>query len=87
MAPSGECTQITITGNEVYANGTGYIGNTTYRIDSYTAPRPVKKETKKERVSRIATEKMLASRHVFDQKTMTVKNYKQICKPRHRLHH
>lgn len=87
MAPSGECTQITITGNEIYADGTGYMGNTTYRIRSYTALQPVKKETKKEKTARIAKEKMYASRHVFDQKTMNLKHIKQICKPRHRLHH
>lgn len=84
MAPSGECTQITITGNEVYASGTGYMGNTTYRIRSYTSTQPVKKETKKERIARVAKEKMYASWKMFNQKTLGIIQVKQFAKPRHR---
>jgi hypothetical protein len=49
---------------------------------------PVRKiETKKERIKRIATEKMLASWKTFNEKTKTIIKIKQVCKPKHKLSH
>lgn len=45
--------------------------------------KPVKAETKKEREKRIASEKMLASWKIYNQKTPTIIEVKQICKPQH----
>lgn len=45
--------------------------------------KPMKVETKKERIKRIAIEKMLASWKMHNQKTQTIIEIKQICKPRH----
>lgn len=76
MAPSSvfEVTHIsTFRGTNIYyANGIGYI-------------KPKKVETKKERIQRIAKEKMFASWKLFNQKTPTVIEIKQFCKPRHNL--
>ncbi len=42
-----------------------------------------KKETKKERIKRIATELMFESWNLHDQITLTIIKIKQYCKPRH----
>lgn len=52
---------------------------------SFTYPFLKKVETKKERIERIAKENMLASHKTYNQKTPTVKQTKQICKPIHRI--
>lgn len=57
-----------------YANGIGYV-------------QPKKVETKKERIKRIAIEKMHASWKKYNQKTPTTIEIKQICKPIHRIGH
>ena len=44
-----------------------------------------KVETKKERIKRIAAEKMYASWITYQEKTMTIRLTKQVCKPRHLL--
>lgn len=44
-----------------------------------------KKETKKQRILRIAKEKMLASWKTYNQKTPYVIDMKQLCKPKHKL--
>lgn len=53
----------------VYANNIGYIQR--------------KVETKKERIKRIAKEKMYASWKTFNQRTPTIIEIIQICKPKH----
>jgi len=45
----------------------------------------IKKETKKQRISRIAKEKMLSSWNSFNQKTLNIKEIKQICKPKNNI--
>lgn len=42
-----------------------------------------KYETKKEKIKRIAKEKMFASWKTYNQKTEKILDIKQICKPRH----
>jgi hypothetical protein len=44
-----------------------------------------KVETKKEKLDRISKTKMLASWKKYDEKTPTVKQIKQMCKPVHRI--
>lgn len=44
---------------------------------------PVKKETKKQKIARIAKEKMYASWKTFNDKGRNIIQVKQICKPRH----
>jgi hypothetical protein len=44
-------------------------------------------ETKKQRIERLAREKMFASWKVHNDKTMTIKEVIQICKPQHKLNH
>lgn len=44
-----------------------------------------KVESKKDRIARIAKEKMLASHKTYNQKTPTIKHIKQVCKPAHRI--
>ncbi len=51
--------------------------------NNYSAP---KVETKKERIKRIAKEKMFASWKSFNQKTEKIIEIKQICKPQHRIY-
>ena len=83
MAPSwgtGD-SMITYTGYETYASDSYYVGQ--YRTKNYH--KVVKKETKKERTIRISKEKMLASRMVFNQKSMSIIQVKQFAKPRHRI--
>jgi hypothetical protein len=66
-------TQIRITGSETYANGIGY------------QQAKIKPETKKERVKRVAKERMYASWNSYNDKTETIKEIKQLCKPRHKV--
>lgn len=47
----------------------------------------VKQETKKEKIKRLAKEKMYASWKTIDRKTSTINEIKQICKPRHTIGH
>lgn len=63
---------VQVSGELVYANGIGYI-------------KSKKAETKKERTKRISTEKMLASWKIHNDKTPTIIEIKQICKPIHRV--
>jgi len=49
---------------------------------SFPAKKP---ETKKERTARIAKERMLASWKTHNQKTISVIELKQVCKPKHNL--
>lgn len=49
---------------------------------TYTTP-----ETKKQREARIAAERMYASWSVYNMKTLSLKDVKQICKPRHLLNY
>lgn len=44
-------------------------------------------ETKKEKEDRIAKERMFASWKTYNDKTETIKEIKQICKPRHKINH
>lgn len=46
-----------------------------------------KPETKKEKIARIAKEKMYASWKTFQQNHISIIQVKQICKPRHKLTH
>ena len=46
-----------------------------------------KVETKKERIKRIAKEKMYASWKTYNDRTVTIKEIKQICKPMHKINH
>ncbi len=45
-----------------------------------------KRETKKEKIKRIAKEQMLASWKVYNQKTENIIEIKQFCKPRHNIY-
>lgn len=54
-----------------------------YRDSLFKYNKPVRVETKKERLKRIAKEKMLASWNLFNQETETIIKIKQFCKPRH----
>ncbi len=45
-----------------------------------------KRETKKEKTKRVAEEKMFASWKVYNQKTESIIEIKQICKPRHKIY-
>ena len=59
-----------------------------FRVNSYYSPfEATISETKEAKKIRIAREKMFASWKVYNDKTITVKEIKQICKPRHRLNH
>jgi hypothetical protein len=66
-------TQLRITGDEIYANSIGY----------QQAKR--KPETKKERIKRIAKERMYSSWSSYNDKTETIKEIKQLHKPRHKV--
>lgn len=44
-----------------------------------------KQETKKEKIKRVAKEKMFASWKTYNQKTEKILEVKQICKPRHNI--
>ncbi len=57
--------------------------NYTYSNHGYTTK---KVETKKERIKRIATEKMLASYRLFNQKTEKIIQVVQNAKPQHRIY-
>lgn len=58
-----------------------------YANTLYNNPRyiPCNPESKKDRIKRIAKERMLASRKLFNQKTQSIIQVKQFCKPQHRL--
>lgn len=45
----------------------------------------IKYETKKEKIKRVAKEKMFASWKTYNQKTEKILEVKQICKPRHKI--
>ena len=66
-------------------------GNNTIRLDQSQYANPSrsnrKEETKKEKIKRIAKEKMFASWKTIDRKTETINILKQICKPRHQMKH
>jgi len=75
---------ITRLDNLVYADSR-YVENIRGRIiviDNYSVK---KKETKKEKIKRVAKEKMLASWKTYNQKTEKILEVKQICKPRHNI--
>ncbi len=57
----------------------------TYANSCYNDPRyaPRKKETKQEKIKRIAIERMYASRKTYNQRTTSQIEIKQLCKPRH----
>ncbi len=82
MAPSYAdytVTQVTpITGALYYADGSYWY--------EYSQPVQQKQETKKERVKRVAAEKMHASWKLHNQKTEKILVMKQICKPRHNIY-
>jgi len=60
----------------------------TYNRYIFIDRRPqIKKETKKEKVARIAKEKMLASWKTYDEILPNLYKIKQICRPEHRLNH
>ena len=59
------------------------ISNTVYANSFYQTQR--KTETKKERIKRIAKEKMFASWKTYNQKTESIIEIKQVCKPKHKL--
>lgn len=44
-----------------------------------------KQESKKEKIARIAKERMLASHKTYNQKTPSIIQVKQVCKPMHRI--
>lgn len=46
-----------------------------------------KEETSKERIKRIAKEKMYASWKTYNERKITIKEVKQICKPTHKINH
>lgn len=48
--------------------------------------KPVKVETKQERVKRVAKEKMKASFNLYNKKTLNIIEVIQICKPKHKLY-
>lgn len=52
---------------------------------NYSYKENVKKETKKEAIGRIAKEKMYASWKMYNEKTITIREIKQVCKPRHQV--
>lgn len=62
---------------------------TIYNVGSYYSNQQEfeykKPETKKEKLDRISKTKMLASWKKYDEKTPTVKQIKQMCKPVHRV--
>lgn len=82
MAPSyGDYTVTQITSTQptcTYSNSSFYY--------SYSVPVQQKQETKKERIKRVAAEKMHASWKLHNQKTEKILVVKQICKPRHNIY-
>ena len=61
----------------------------TYHNDYFDSYRTIKQEeeTEKEKIARIAKEKMYASWKTYNDRTTTIKDVKQICKPRHRVNY
>lgn len=58
------------------------------RFHTYRHNTPTRKvETKKERIKRIATEKMFASWNMHNKKTEHIIEIIQVCKPRHKFNH
>lgn len=64
-----------------------YTYGTTYSSGSYTFTnfQEKRKESKKEKIARIAKENMLASHKTYNQKTPTIKQVKQVCKPIYKI--
>ena len=57
------------------------------RVHSREVKKKLAEEPKKEKIKRIAKEKMYASWKTIDRKTETINIVKQICKPRHQMRH
>jgi hypothetical protein len=84
MAPSYYCntaTQVT----QISSTLTYSSADDSYYY-SYCQPVQQPQETKKERVKRVAAEKMHASWKLHNQKTEKILVVKQICKPRHNIY-
>jgi hypothetical protein len=84
MAPSTsyDVTQISTVGTPTNQTGFGlsrYVSNYNYVSK--------KVETKRERIKRVAKERMYASWKTYNDKTETIKEIKQICRPQHKLNH
>lgn len=60
----------------------GYYWQRSVQVE--TRPKP---ETKKQRIARVAKERMLSSWNKHHDKTMTIKKVIQVCKPNHRINH
>ena len=85
MAPS-DCCSIEIT--QVNATPTTLSGYGVYRVaSSYSSYKATISETKEAKKARIAREKMFASWKTYNDKTMTVKEIKQVCRPQHRVNY
>jgi hypothetical protein len=98
MAPGFYITQGTPTGLEVqptYATESTFNVNGQrldywdyqMRVHSYEVKKKFAAEPKKEKIKRVAKEKMYASWKTIDRKTETINIVKQICKPRHQMAH
>ena len=64
-----------------------YSYNTTYIPGISNGYSKKKEETKKEKIQRVAKEKMLASWKTYNEKTLKIIDVKNLCKPQHRLTH
>lgn len=80
-------TQPTLNGFEISASSHVPIDSTNSNIHYQNCIyfEPKKTETKKERLIRISKERMLASWKTHNQKTETIIQVKQFCKPRHKI--
>ena len=58
-----------------------YYANYTFK----EVQKKIKKETKKEKIARLAKEKMFSSWKTYNEKTFQIKTIVQFCKPRHKI--
>ena len=80
-----------VNSHTVYANITTFNGQEIdpweyqMRVHNYEVKKKFAEEPKKEKIKRIAKEKMYASWKTINRKTETINIVKQICKPRHQM--
>lgn len=96
MAPSTTFSEFDITqptsivGSGIFYDNKLLFNGKTIRASGeyyYYVPAYRKVETKKQRIKRLAKEKMLASWKTYNQKTPYVIDIKQLCKPQHKMIH
>lgn len=75
------CPTPTTLSSSIPTYGKWYYANYTHE----ESKKRVKKETKKEKVARLAKEKMHSSWKTYNEKTFQIKTILQVCKPRHKM--